>query len=286
MRHGFLLIDKPEGPTSHDIVAQVRRALGERKVGHLGTLDPAASGLMVLAVGAKALKTIELFPELPKEYEARVTFGVESSTYDRDGVLEDVVRKPGVPEPDIHVVHETIRNHVLGKIRQIPPAHSAVHIDGERAYAKARRGEAVQVPEREVEISACEILSFTYPELTLRIACSSGTYIRSIAHDLGRLLRCGGYLSGLRRTKVGDWSVEDAHTTEDAAWGQVIPMKDLLTHLPAVELNAAEAEDIRFGRSIQREVQADSIAWHNGLPIAVLIPLKDGTRQARARKVF
>ncbi len=190
MRHGFLLIDKPEGPTSHDCVAQVRHILHERKVGHLGTLDPAANGLLVMAVGAKALKVVELFNNLNKEYEATVCFGAVSSTYDREGVIEEVTLQPGVEVPDELAIRNVIKDRFLGKVEQVPPAASAIKIGGERAYRKMRRGKGVKLSSREVEITACDILSYDYPDLHLRVACGSGTYIRSLANDLGHLRRC------------------------------------------------------------------------------------------------
>ena len=295
MRHGFLLIDKPTGPTSHDTVAQVRRALSERKIGHLGTLDPAASGLLVLAVGAKALKVVELFQNLHKEYDAGIHFGEVSTTYDAEGVLETVERTPGWPEPSTVDIQNTIRDHFIGKIEQVPPAYSAIKTGGERAYRKMRQGKKVDLPARTVQIDACDISSYTYPDLLIHVACGSGTYIRSLAHDLGAAFRCGAYLSSLHRTMVGKWSVESAADPEKVVWGQVIPLKDILSSFEGVEITEEEAEDLCHGRSINREVKPDTIAWSEGLPIAILIPLKDGSRQtphqdgsgqARARKVL
>jgi tRNA pseudouridine55 synthase len=286
VKHGFLLIDKPAGPTSHDIVAQVRRILHEKKVGHLGTLDPAASGLMVLAVGAKALKVVEFFNSLSKEYIADIELGSVSSTYDRDGVIEELTPKPGWKQPDEEQVIQLLRQQFTGKIDQVPPAHSAVHVDGNRAYVLARLGKDVTIPSRTVDITACDLLSYSYPKIVLRVGCSSGTYIRSIAHDLGQHLRCGAYLSGLRRTKVGEWSVDFAVSPESVGWSFIVPLKEVLTEFDGIELTDAEAEDVRHGRNIKREVKPDTIAWHNDLPFAVLIPAKDGTQKAHARKVF
>ena len=286
MRHGFLLIDKPEGPTSHDMVSRVRKVLGERKVGHLGTLDPAATGLLVLAVGAKALKVIEFFSDLEKEYEADITFGSVSTTYDREGVIEKIEPKPGWKVPSIFDMKNAISDRFMGVIDQVPPAASAVQVGGERAYRKMRQGKPVDLPTRSVEISMCDILEYEYPKLRLYIRCSSGTYIRSLAHDLGTVLRCGGYLTGLRRTMVGDWSVENATDPDDAAWAHVIPLKEVLAGFPKIELTDEEAEHIRHGRGIDREVHDGVLAWHDDLPIAVLKPLRDGSRQARARKVL
>lgn len=286
MRHGFLLIEKPAGPTSHDVVAIVRERLKESKVGHLGTLDPAAEGLLVLAVGAKALKVVSLFADLSKEYRAQVRFGATSTTYDREGVIERRAPAAGWLPPDELAVRSAISSRFLGRIQQIPPAHSAVKVGGERAYRKARQGIGVNIPPREVEITECVIEKYDYPHLLLRIACGSGTYIRSLAHDLGQVLRCGGYLAGLKRTRVGEWSVSDAVPPAHACWGHVIPLKEILASRPRTELTDVQAEDARHGRSMAIEVAPDTIGWHGGLPVAVLIPCRDGTRQSRARKVL
>ena len=286
MRHGFLLIDKAKGPTSHDVVGTVRRALSERDVGHLGTLDPAASGLLVLAVGNKALKVVEFFAGLGKEYVADVRFGAVSTTYDAEGAVDKVPAKPGWTPPEKDDVARAIQQRFVGKIEQQPPSHSAVHVAGVRAYELARKGVVVEMPKRSVEIHACDVLSYAYPHLRLRVACSSGTYIRSLAHDLGAVLRCGGYLENLRRTKVGDWGVDGAVPAQDARWTDVLPLKDVLAALPRIDVSGAEAEDLRHGRKIKREISAGTWAWHEGLPLAVLVPAKDGSQSAQPRKVL
>ena len=286
MKHGFLLIDKPVGPTSHDVVQDVRRILSERKVGHLGTLDPAASGLMILAVGAKALKVVEFFQDLSKEYIAEIQFGAVSSTYDREGVIEKLEPKPGWTVPDQVVIQNIIQDHFVGTISQVPPMHSAVHVGGERAYRKARQGRHVDMPTREVRITECSIVKYDYPMLTLNVACSSGTYIRSLAHDLGQRLRCGGYLSGLRRTKVGEWSVDFAVPPEAAGWSVVAPLKEVMQKFPYIDLTNKEADDVQHGRNIPHQIKDGTIAWFEDLPIAILTPAKDGTQMAHARKVL
>ena len=286
MRHGFLLIDKPTGPTSHDVVDRVRDRLTEKNVGHVGTLDPAASGLLVLAVGAKALKVVEFFTGLSKEYEAQVRLGAVSSTYDAQGVIEEVQPKKGWPQPDDIALRRAIESRFLGKIQQTPPAHSAIHINGKRAYELARQGKHVAMPSREVELSACDVVRYEFPTITLRVACSSGTYIRSLANDLGEALGFGGYLAALRRTKVGEWDVKDACPPSDAAWSRTIPLKDVMKNFQGIEVTEKEAEDITFGRPIKHEVKTDTFAWFDGLPIAVLVPSKDGSRTAHPRKVL
>lgn len=286
MRHGFLLIDKPVGPTSHDIVMQIRRDLEERKVGHLGTLDPLASGLLVLAVGAKALKVVELYKALDKEYEADILFGATSTTYDAEGMLEEVPERAGWSPSSRVELANILRDQFLGTKEQVPPIYSAIKMGGTRAYRKARQGRDIPPPSRKVRIDVCDILYYAYPELRLRIACAAGTYIRSVAHDLGQRMRCGAYLSALRRIKVGEWSLEDAVSPNKVRWTDVIPLKKILSERKAVDLTETEVEDIRYGRDIEKEVEPNTIAWFEGLPIAILEPCKDGSRMAHARKVL
>lgn len=286
MRHGLLLIDKPSGKTSHDVVQEIRTALHEPKIGHLGTLDPAATGLLVLFIGKKALKVIELFEGLSKEYEAAIRFGKVSSTYDGEGVIEDVPEKPGWSAPREKDLLDVLKTRLTGKIIQRPPAHSAVHVHGERAYEIIRKNPNadLKIPEREVEISDMQLISYGYPNAKLRISCSSGTYIRSIAHDLGQLLRCGGYLENLRRTRVGNWKLDDAHKLEDVAWGQVIPLKEIMTVFPRVDLDEKQWMDVQHGKIIDVDIKEEPlIAWYEELPVAILERKKE---DAHPRKVL
>jgi len=286
MRHGFLLINKPEGPTSHDIVYDVRRVLGEKSIGHLGTLDPAASGLLVLSVGKKALKVVELFKDLPKAYIADVQFGAVSSTYDREGVIEEVPLKPGWEVPEEAILRRTIADYFVGKISQVPPAHSAIKIGGERAYKKARAGVDVEMPARAVEIMACDVLSYTFPTCSLNVACGSGTYIRSLAHDLGKKLGCAGYLAALRRTKVGDWHVDQAKLPADAVWADVMPLKEVLVSFPRIDLSAEEYQAAQHGKALSHAITQLTIGWFEDLPVAILEPSEKEDRKAHARKVL
>ena len=168
-------------------------------------------------------------------------------------------------------------------IDQVPPQASAVKIGGERAYRKMRQGRSVELKARSVEISACTIVSYAYPKLSLSVACGSGTYIRSLANDLGAALRVGGYLSSLKRTMVGDWSVDDAVEAKSAKWTDVIPLKDILAEYPKWELNDAEFDALTHGRVIPGECEEGAIAWHGELPVAIL-EMKNGG--VKARKVF
>ncbi len=289
MRHGFLLIKKPRGPTSHDIVAIIRRKLSEPKVGHLGTLDPLADGLMIVAVGAKALKIVELFNRLPKVYEACVTFGVESTTYDSEGVL--TVREPKagwLPPEDSTRIQALIADHFVGRIAQVPPAFSAVHVGGERAYKKAMRGEDVEMKARETTITECRVTEYAYPIVKLEVHCESGTYIRSLAHDLGQVMRCGAYLSALTRTQVGAWNVKKSVTTDEADWTHVVPLKEILKDIAGKELTAVEWEELQHGRPIvgTMDEKMPYIGWFDGLPVAMLERSRKREGMLKPRKVL
>lgn len=283
MRHGFVLIDKLKGPTSHDVVGMVRRLLSEPHIGHLGTLDPMASGLLVLAVGSKALKVVELFMRLPKEYDAEIHLGAVSTTYDGEGVITENVAKIGwTPPVDWAVIQALIDDRFLGRIRQVPPAHSAINIGGERAYRKARNNQQLELAAREVLISKCTVTGYAYPKLRLSVACGSGTYIRSLASDLGESMRCGGYLSALRRTKVGDWRVTNAVKPDQVGWTNVLPLKDILKDFPGIEVGSAAWDDLQHGRSIPGTMKgSELVAWHADLPVALLE--KDPKREGKVK---
>jgi len=209
----IILIDKPAGISSFGVVARVRRKLRDRegkkvKVGHTGTLDPFATGLLILLAG-KATKRSNEFLKKDKEYEATVYLGKTSSTGDIEGEIETVSEK--VPTLDeVKVACEKL----TGEIEQTVPIFSAVKINGERAYKLARKGKEVEMPTRKVTIYSLEILDYTYPELKIRTHVSSGTYIRTLGEDIGKLLGTGAYLTALRRTKIADYSVENALTLE------------------------------------------------------------------------
>lgn len=285
MRHGYILIDKPANITSHDVVDLVRKALHERSVGHLGTLDPAATGLMVLAVGKKALKTIELFNKLDKEYTAEIELGKISTTYDKEGVIENIKPKPGWKIPDQTEIQNLIRDCFIGKIEQVPPAYSAVKIGGERAYRKMRQGREVNLAARPVYIHSCKINVYNFPHLFCTIACGSGTYIRSFAHDLGQKLRFGAYLKNLNRTRIGSWVLAEACQPDNICWTAVKPLKEILKDLPQLELSQEELNHIKNGRPIKAFIEKESIAWFNGLPVAVVANLNN-QGMIKPRKVF
>ncbi|MGD0196421.1 MAG: tRNA pseudouridine(55) synthase TruB [Solirubrobacteraceae bacterium] len=227
---GLLLADKPPGISSHDVVARARHALAERRVGHAGTLDPFASGLLILLVG-RATRLQHLFMALPKTYEVVAQLGARSSTGDVEGEIVET----GVLPPEPLALPR-------GLIRQRPPAYSAVKIDGERAYARARRGESFELPEREVEIYAAEELWRDGTRVALRISCSSGTYIRSLVADLG-----DAYCVALRRTRIGPFDAAGAWSTEGPA--ELVDIRTACEpFLPVIELDSAAAAAVAHGK--------------------------------------
>jgi tRNA pseudouridine55 synthase len=208
-----LLIDKPAGITSFGVVARVRRRLSQylgkkAKVGHTGTLDPFATGLMIIVTG-KECRNAGNYSKLDKEYEATILLGQTSTTGDPEGEITDV----STLQPRLDEVHSVL-NQFIGEIKQRPPMFSAIKINGRRAYDLARKGEVIEMPERPVTVFKLELIDYTYPEVKIRVHVSSGTYIRTLAEDIGAVLGTGAYCSQLRRTKVAEWSVEDAEVIE------------------------------------------------------------------------
>ena len=207
-----LLIDKPLDWTSFDVVRKLRRLVRTKKIGHAGTLDPLATGLLILCTG-KFTKRINEYMAKEKEYTGTITLGAYTPTYDLES--EPVVQKdPAYITPEL--VSEVIATQFTGAIDQIPPAHSAIKVNGQRVYELARKGKEVKLEPRRVTIQVFEITAFRLPVLEFRVVCSTGTYIRSLANDLGAVLGCGGYLSSLRRTRIGEFTVQTALTMEAA----------------------------------------------------------------------
>lgn len=210
MEDRIILVDKPAGISSFGVVAKIRRELRDEfgrkiKVGHTGTLDPFATGLLILLSGKMTKKSNE-FLKLDKIYEAEIKLGFTSSTGDPEGELKEV-NLSLVPSPS---EVQAVLNTFIGKITQTPPRFSAIKINGERAYKLARKGADFEMPSREVEIYKIEILDYSYPLLKIRCHVSSGTYIRTLAEDIGNSLQTGAYLTALRRTKIGNYRIEDA----------------------------------------------------------------------------
>lgn len=211
---GILLIDKPAGMSSFGVVARVRRVISQRagkkvKTGHTGTLDPFATGLMILVIG-KECKNAGTYSKLDKVYEATIRLGQTSTTGDPEGEITERSSK----QPTREEIEQVLKTFA-GESMQRPPIFSALKIDGQRAYKLARKGEIVEIPKRQVTIYSLELVDYSYPELRIRTHVSSGTYIRSLANDIGEALGTGAYCIQLRRTSISKWSIDDAKTLSD-----------------------------------------------------------------------
>lgn len=262
MGDGFLLVDKPGGWTSHDVVATTRRLVDVRKVGHAGTLDPMATGLLVLGLG-RATRLMRFVQALPKEYVADVAFGIGTTTLDAEG---DEVWREAMPVVRADV--DGVVPRFVGDVEQVPPMVSAIKIDGQRLHELARAGKVVEREPRSVEIHELEVLSFTpgeFPTVRIRVVCGSGTYVRVLADDIGVALGGRAHLTALRRLRSGSLSVGAAHSLDEieaaAADGQ---LEDLmlspvegLADLAAVEVKGDEAIRAGHGSSIPLAGRAD-----------------------------
>src|SRR5262245_5404877 len=231
---GILLVDKPQGKTSHDVVDAVRRDLRERSVGHAGTLDPLATGLLILGVG-KATRVLE-YMQYDKTYEVQIELGVLTETDDADGARIEQRPVPSRAELDAAAAK------LVGEILQKPPRYSAVKVEGRKLYDYARKGREVEAPERKVRVDELALLSYDAPRARFRVRGSKGLYVRSIARDLG------GHVTALRRTVCGPFRVEDASP-------ELLPMDVALMHLPEVRLTTEELHDFENGRTVSREVE-------------------------------
>jgi tRNA pseudouridine55 synthase len=255
---GVLVIDKPAGPTSFDVVRRVSRLFGREKAGHTGTLDPAATGVLPVCLG-EAVKLQRFLADGDKAYEALVVFGAATTTEDAEGAVTEERDAAGL---DAEALRDALPGF-LGLIEQVPPMYSAVRVDGRRLHEAARRGEEVERAARQVRVDALELLSFTparegRAQARLRVACGKGTYVRTLAVDLGRSLGLPAHLGGLRRTSAGPFGISRAIPLEEAerlgrddpaglAAG-VVPLEVALDFLPAVHLTAGQARDLRHGQ--------------------------------------
>lgn len=249
---GFLVVDKPVGWTSHDVVDAARAWLGTRRVGHLGTLDPLATGVLPLAV-REATKLAPYLPPGRKVYVGTICLGVATDTYDAEGAVTS--RHEG-PLPAEAEVREALAAFV-GEIRQVPPMYSSVKKGGEPLYRRARRGEEVEREARSVTVHSIAVLQYAPPEIGVEIACSPGTYVRTLAQELGERLGCGAHLSGLRRTASGAFTLEEARPPEEwerlAAAGQIaaaLTPADVPLGLPRVRLTPLQARRVAHGGDV------------------------------------
>ena len=254
--NGFLLVDKAAGMTSHDVVAKARKKLGTKKVGHAGTLDPMATGVLVLGVGS-ATKLLQYVVDGTKRYEATIRLGQSTHTDDREG---DVISTTDASEISDEAISNKLSNFV-GKIMQRPSSVSAIKIDGKRAHQRVREGEIVDIPAREVTIFAIDIKAVRGKEIDIAVTCSAGTYIRSIARDLGDALGVGGHLTSLRRTLVSPFTIDECADLEAA---EIIPTADGVARmLPTRTLTYEELIEIGFGRTIAASEVAGTVAALN-----------------------
>jgi len=250
--NGVLVIDKPGGITSHDVVQRIRKLFKTSKVGHLGTLDPMATGVLPLCIG-KATRMGQFLASSPKEYTGEIRFGFATSTYDREG--ERVGAEQSFDQDRSQV--ETAIRPLIGAFDQMPPLISAKKIGGEPSYKLARRGMPIQSPAVPVEGERFEILRFEPPLVTFRIVCSGGTYVRSLAHDLGQMLGCGAHLESLRRLRSGDFGIEQAVRLDQVSTADMVPMEKLLEQYPSITVEGGLEEDrVRHGNPISTPVES------------------------------
>lgn len=259
---GFLNLNKPLRWTSHDAVAWVRRRLqkltGCKKVGHAGTLDPLASGVLVLCLG-QATRLSSYVMRARKQYRAQISLGQTTTSYDAEGDVTALADAGPITLADI----ERVLPQFIGSIQQIPPMHSAVKIGGQKLYQLARQGKSVARPARQVDIHSIDILAWNSPVIELDVVCSSGTYIRSLAHDIGQALVVGAHLSALRRVASGDFHIRDSialdKVTESDDWlRHIIPPYAALRHQPRLILAASEIQRVRQGQFIRRRTNFDA----------------------------
>ena len=272
-RDGMLLVDKPAGVTSHDVVMRARRSLGVKRIGHAGTLDPFATGLLVLLVG----RATRLLPHLsgdPKIYDATIRFGAETST---DDLLGEITREGTLPQRD--AITAAIPQ-LTGEIAQVPPTYSAKHVDGHRAYDLARRGVDVELKPVTVRVDAWELIAWRDSECDVRITCGGGTYVRSLARDLGRRTGSAAHLSALRRVSSGPLSVQDAISGDVLRSGEFTlrPALDALRHLESQLLSTAEVEKIARGIDVPATVNGPWSALVNSDGMLVALAEREGER--------
>ena len=287
---GVLVIDKPIGLTSHDVVQIVRKGTNIRRAGHTGTLDPRASGVLVVLVGP-AVRLSEYVSASDKRYQAVLQLGSSTDTYDSDGSITNTSQVDISEE----VFEDKLQNFV-GEIEQVPPPYSAVKVKGKKAYEIAREGEEIDLQPRKINVYSLELLEWAPPEAVIDVYCSSGTYVRSLAHDLGENLGSGAHLVGLRRTKSGRFTLRDAvplrklrESFQDGSWYQyLIPAAEALSDWEAIELDHESVDAIRHGHRIPAEPGSSGMI--RGISeqgeLVALLEFVDETNEWQPRKVF
>jgi len=287
---GVLVVDKPIGLTSHDVVQIIRKGTNIRRAGHTGTLDPRASGVLVILVGP-AVRLSEYVSASDKRYQAVVRLGQSTDTYDADGRV--------VSTSPVNITEDEFSNALkqfIGEIEQVPPPYSAVKVKGKKAYEMAREGEEVELLPRKIQVYNLDLLEWAPPDAVIDVYCSSGTYVRSLAHDLGEALGCGAHLVGLRRTKSGRFTLRDAvplrklrESFENGTWYQhLIPAAEALSDWPSIELTHTQVDDVRHGHRIPGDKELGKLA--RGISeqgeLVALLEFDPAANEWQPKKVF
>lgn len=288
---GVLVVDKPVGLTSHDVVQIVRKGTNIRRAGHTGTLDPRASGVLVILIGP-AVRLSEYVSASDKRYQAILRLGASTDTYDSEGQITSTAPVEDITEEQF----QNVLSQFVGEIEQVPPPYSAVKIKGKKAYEMAREGEEVELLPRTIQVYNLELLEWAPPEAVIDVYCSSGTYVRSLAHDVGIALGCGAHLVGLRRTKSGRFTLRDAvplrklrEAFDMGNWYQyLIPAAEALSDWQAIELNQEMVEAVRHGHRIQAAPGSGKMA--RGISeqgeLVALLEFDSESGEWQPRKVF
>ncbi|BCY18717.1 MAG: tRNA pseudouridine(55) synthase TruB [Chloroflexi bacterium] len=288
---GVLVVDKPVGLTSHDVVQIIRKGTNIRRAGHTGTLDPRASGVLVVLLGP-AVRLSEYVSASDKRYQAVIRLGQSTDTYDSEG------RITGGSSP-VNITEDQFENELksfIGEIEQVPPPYSAIKVKGKKAYDMARDGEEFDLAPRTIHVYNLDLLEWAPPEAVVDVYCSSGTYVRSLAHDLGEKLGCGAHLVGLRRTKSGRFTLRDAvplrklrESFDAGNWYQyLIPAAEALSDWPALELSNDQVEAVRHGIKIPSPALSSN--WARGIneqgELVALMEFSPETNEWQPKKVF
>lgn len=288
---GVLVVDKPVGLTSHDVVQIIRRGTGIRRAGHTGTLDPRASGVLVVLVGP-AVRLSEYVSASDKRYQATIRLGSSTDTYDAEGMIINSSSVENIAEEQFN----EILQQFVGEMEQVPPPYSAIKVKGRKAYEMARQGEEVDLEPRIINVYSLEVLEWAPPEAVIDVYCSSGTYVRSLANDLGRALGTGAHLVGLRRTKSGRFTLRDAvplrrlqEAFDAGNWYKfLIPAAEALADWPMIELDADQVELVRHGHRVPSD--SEQKGWARGVSqqgdLVALLEVDEETGEWQPRKVF
>ncbi len=291
---GVLVVDKPIGMTSHDVVQSIRRGTGIRRAGHTGTLDPRASGVLVVLIGP-AVRLSEFVSASDKRYQATIQLGSSTDTYDSEGEVSIPEHATSIEDITEEMFIE-ILNNFIGEIEQVPPPFSAVKVKGRKAYEMARQGEEVDLEPRMINVYSLDVLEWAPPEIVIDVYCSSGTYVRSLANDLGEALGTGAHLIGLRRTKSGRFTLRDAvplrrldESFQAGDWYRfLIPAAEALADWPMLELDPDQVELVRHGHRISAE--PDETGWARAVSqqgdLVALVEVDAETQEWQPRKVF